>query len=178
MNALKSFGGAMLGISIFIGLIFGSILLFTLGAQASIFAAPYIYSITGILFIINIVVLFSSMIQGTRGIAGWILFISSYIYGIATWIYGLLVTLSLWGIFAIIIGLFLGGVGVVPIGLLASIFHGRWDILFTLMALIALTYGTRILAYVLINSHSKYQQDSQFIDLEPEENIRSWKDIE
>ena len=180
MEALKSIGGAVLGIIIFIGIIIGVILLFTLGVQASVVIAPYVYAITGILFFVNIVTLLSAIIPNVRGVAGWILFISSYVYGLATWIYGLLVTLSLWGVLAIIIGLFLGGVGVVPIGMLAAIFHGKWDIFFTLLILVLLTYGTRIIGIALAESHERrLREDDSTIELEIEnENKRSWKDLE
>ncbi|MCK9623101.1 MAG: hypothetical protein M0R47_21515 [Methylobacter sp.] len=180
METLKSIGGAVLGIIIFIGIIVGAILLFTLGVQASVVIAPYVYAIAGILFFVNIITLLSAIIPNARGAAGWILFISSYIYGLATWIYGLLVTLSLWGVLAIIIGLFLGGVGVVPIGMLAAIFHGRWDIFFTLLILVILTYGTRMVGMALAESHERRsQEDDNIIELKAEnEDKRSWRDLE
>lgn len=180
MQALKSIGGVVLGIIIFIGIIVGAILLFTLGVQASVVIAPYVYAIAGILFFINIATLLTAVIPNARGVAGWILFISSYIYGLATWIYGLFVTLSLWGVLAIIIGLFLGGVGVVPIGMLAAIFNGRWDIFFTLLVLIFLTYGTRLIGFALTSSHERRSRDDDsIIELKAEnENKRSWKDLE
>lgn len=180
MNALKSIGGALLGIVIFAGAIIGTVLLFTLGVRASVVAAPYVYLGAGILFMVNMLTLLFAIIPAARSVTGWVLFISSYVYGMATWIYGLLVTLSLWGLLAIIIGLFLGGVGVIPIGMLASIFHGRWDIFFTLIALVVLTYGTRMAGMALVNGQGeRLRKNDEIIELEAEnENRRSWKDLE
>ena len=179
MDTLKSIGGIVLGIVIFVGLVVGGIFLFGFGVAASVVIAPYVYLVAGILFLVNFVTLLFAVAPAARGVAGIILFISSYVYGLATWIYGLLVTLSLWGVLAIIIGLFLGGVGVVPIGMLAAIFHGKWDVFFTLLILVILTYGTRLIAQLLVESHERYHQDDDsVIELEPEEDNRSWKDLE
>ena len=180
MEALKSVGGVMLAIVIFIAILVGSVLLFTLGVQASIVVAPYIYLVAGILFLFNIFTLLSTVIAKARKIAGSILYVSSYIYGLATWIYGLFVTLSLWGVLAIIIGLLLGGVGVVPIGMLAAIFNGKWDIFFKLLILIVLTYGTRLIGAALIESYEQRKyEDKEYINLQPEpDHKRSWKDLE
>jgi len=167
-----------LGIIIFVGLIIVAVLLFTLGVKASIVIAPYVYLVAGILFFFNIITLLCAISPAARGIAGLILYVSSYVYGLATWIYGLLVTLSLWGVVALVIGLFLGGVGVVPIGMLAAIFNGKWDIFFTLLVLIILTYGTRLISAAFMESYEKHQRDAEIIDVEPIEAQRSWKDLE
>lgn len=178
MDTLKSIGTTVLGIAIFIAIILGAVLLFTLGVTASAVIAPYIYFVASTLFVINIFTLLVAIVPSTRGVAGIILYVSSYVYGLATWIYGLFVTLSLWGVLAIIIGLLLGGVGVVPIGMLASLFHGRWDIFFTLLILTLLVYGTRVIAALLINSNEQYNTSKNIIELKPEEDKRKWKDLE
>ncbi len=180
MNALKSIGGAILGIIIFIGVIIGAILLFTLGVRASAVIAPYVYALTGILFLVNIVTLLLAIVPGARGGVGVVLYVSSYVYGLATWIYGLFATLSLWGVLAIIIGLFLGGVGVVPIGMLAALFHGRWDIFFTLLILTILTYGTRMAGLAITENHeTRTRENDTIIGIKAEKvNKRSWKDVE
>lgn len=180
MEALKSIGGTLIAIVIFIGILFAAILLFSLGVKASIVIAPYVYLVAGILFFVNIITLLSAIIPSARGVAGWILYISSYVYGLETWIYGLLVTLSLWGVLAIVIGLLLGGVGVVPIGMVAAVFHGKWDIFFTLFVLVILTYGTRIIGMTLAESYNQRSlENDSVIEIEAKEvNQRSWKDLE
>jgi len=178
MNTLKSIGGFILGIIIFIGIILAGIFIFTLGIKAAVVVEPYIEMSAGVLLVLNVITLLIAAIPAARGVTGVILFISSYVYGLATWLYGLLVTLSLWGVIALIIGLLMGGVGVVPIGMLAALFHGQWYILFSLLGLVILTYGTRILATVLMASYEQRHEEDEVIKIEPEVEDRSWKDLE
>jgi len=84
---------------------------------------------------------------------------------------------AFWGWLAVIIGIFLGGIGVVPIGMLASIFNGRWDIFWTLLLTVVLTYGTRIIGYALANS-ADTSKNEEIVDIEPENNKRVWGDLE
>lgn len=143
MNTLKSIGSTLLGIAIFVGIIVATILFFTLGAKVAFTIAPFINWLAGILFIINLALLLVALIPKARGIVGLIIYISSYVYGLSAWIYGLAVTLTLWGWLAVIIGVLLGGLGVVPIGILAAIFCGEWGIFWTLLLTVVLTYGSR-----------------------------------
>jgi hypothetical protein len=83
---------------------------------------------------------------------------SSFFYGVTAWLIGFLLTYTHWGIFAVILGLFIIGIGVVPIGLLASAFHG-WDGFFPLLALVILTFGSRIVAIALASSADKNSRD-------------------
>ena len=58
--------------------------------------------------------------------------------------------LSSLGALAVYIGLFLFGVGVVPIAMLATLFKGMWSTLGELVFLTILTYGARLVgAFVL-----------------------------
>jgi hypothetical protein len=60
--------------------------------------------------------------------------------------YGLLITMSLWGVVAVIIGLVLGGVGVVPIGMVACVFNGEWLTLTVLLIGTVLTILSRFIS--------------------------------
>ncbi len=177
MNTLKSIGGTLLGIAVFVGIIVATILFFTFGAKAAFTISPFVNWLAGVLFIINLFVLLFAPIPKVRGVAGLIVYISSYAYGLSAWIYGLAVTLAFWGWLAVIIGIFLGGIGVVPIGMLTSIFNGRWDIFWTLLLTIVLTYGARIIGYALANSVDT-SKNEEIVDIEPENNKRAWGDLE
>ena len=181
MSALKAIGGVILGIVIFLGISLAAILFFIFGTAIAFHIAPFIYWLSGILLVIDIIALFAAITYPARVVSGVILYISSYVFGLATWIYGLAVTLSLWGFLAVIIGLFLGGVGVVPIGMLAAIFHGKWDIFLTLLVMTVVTFVTRIIGMLLAENSTKNNVDTQHsnvIDIQPEEDERTWKDIE
>lgn len=149
MGTLKSIGGTMFGIAIFVGIIVAGILLFILGAGLAVAIAPFIIWIVGILFVLDLVLLLFAIMPRARGIAGLILYISSYVFGLSAWLYGLAVTLALWGWAAVIVGFFIVGVGVVPIGMLSAILNGHWDMFWTILIASALALGTRLLGGIL-----------------------------
>lgn len=68
------------------------------------------------------------------------------------WMMGLLIILSIWGVTAVIIGIAFGGVGVVPIAMLATPIHGYWFPLIELVLLTVATFGCRIGALSLAQS--------------------------
>ncbi len=179
MEKLKAIGGTLLGLVIFTGLIIFTVLFFKYGAQIAFAIAPFVNWLTGILFAINLLLVFIAIIPRARVAVGVALFISSYVYGLSVWIYGLAVTLALWGWVAVIIGIFLGGVGVVPIGIVAALFNGQWVPFWALIIMSILTIGTRIVGMLLIESvEERPSVEQEIIDVEPTEPQRNWKDIE
>lgn len=180
METLKSVGSVMLGIAVFIGIIAAIVLFFAFGAQVAFTIAPFVNWLAGILVVINIIVLLVALIPSARNVAGAIIFFSSYVYGLSTWIYGLAVTLALWGWIAVIVGILLGGIGVVPIGILASMITGHWSMFWVLLATAALTYISRAIGYALLNSTPARPDDHRTAVIEGEvvDEKRSWKDIE
>jgi hypothetical protein len=71
----------------------------------------------------------------TRAIAGLGIFAASYAFGLMLWVWSLILTYKLWGIFAVILGLFFAGVGIVPIAILATLFNAQWSTLGELLLL-------------------------------------------
>lgn len=181
MQALKSIGGALLGIVIFLGLIITIILLFAFGAKVAFAIQPFVNWLAGSLFLINLIMLLVAIVPKARGVTGVIIYISSYIYGLSTWIFGLTVTLALWGWLAVVIGMMMGGIGVVPIGMLAAIFKGNWAIFWSLFFSAALTYGSRLVGTLLVSNHEVRQYNNEeyreVIDIEPANHKRTWEDI-
>ena len=88
----------------------------------------------------------SAALKETRLFAGVGLLICSYVFGALLWAFGFLVTYNLWGIFGLVIGLMLFGVGVVPIAILATLFKGMWSTLGLLILGLFAVYGTRSLS--------------------------------
>ena len=82
----------------------------------------------------------------------FVFFIYSYIFGAPLWMEGLLFTLLIWGVGAVFIGLFIAGVGVVPIAMLATLFKGMWGPFIELVLLTIMTFATRIGALSLAGS--------------------------
>lgn len=109
------------------------------------------------------------LIRKTRKVAGTATFYFSYLSGFTLWFYAALSAYYLWGFLGLIVGLFLAGVGVLPIAILASLFNGEWTILWNLLYLAALTYGSRILAIYTL-SKVEERQDPVLADNEYQDN--------
>ena len=147
MNALKSTGAVFLGIAAFIALsILGIVFLYgAVWVSERIF--EYVIVAAWIAFAVCIFILLPlSVFRKTRIVATFGFMACSYAFGLCTWILGLLTAYFYWGLGGIIIGLIFGGVGVVPIGILAAIFHTDWQAVVTLILGLVLTFGARALA--------------------------------
>jgi hypothetical protein len=119
MNALKFGGAVALGIIAFLGLIFIALFFIKGAAYISVVALPYLDVAAAIGFLVCILFLLPlSFFHVTRVFACYGFLIASYIFGIEMWMYGFIVTYTLWGGTGIFLGLCFGGVGVVPLGLI------------------------------------------------------------
>jgi hypothetical protein len=85
-----------------------------------------------------------ALIRITRGFSAVGLMIASYVFGTCLWITSLLLTYELLGTIAVVVGLVVLGIGIVPIALLATLFHAQWWHLLDLVGLIVATFGTRL----------------------------------
>ena len=99
-----------------------------------------------------IILLLLGPFRKTRGVAAIVLLYSSFLFGFTTWLAGLFITYSFWGIWGVLIGLFILGFGVVPIGMLACLINAAWQSLLTLVILLAITFGARMIGAFLIGS--------------------------
>jgi len=93
-----------------------------------------------------------------RGFAAMGFLISSFVFGVILWILSLLYTLDTWGAVAAIIGIFLMGVGIVPVALLAALFHADWSSIGSLAILIVATFGVRMLSLWLAAKADRERQ--------------------
>jgi hypothetical protein len=62
----------------------------------------------------------------TRMFSGEVLMFVGTIWGILLWGFSILTAYALWGWPAVIVGLLLGGVGVIPVAMVACIFNAAW----------------------------------------------------
>ena len=93
-----------------------------------------------------------SLFRATRKASAYGFYISSVIFGVATWILGFLVTFQHWGVTGLLVGLFLAGVGIVPIGILASTSNASWLQVGDLALGLVLTFGARMVVILLAQS--------------------------
>ena len=149
IDDLKKLGTFAFGLVILIA-VFALPAIFVMGA---LWAAEHLLTplvvVGWIAIAADLLVLLLAIFKSLRPFAGSVIFISSYIFGLVSWLLGFVLTYVLWGLWAVIVGiLFLGG-GVVPIALLATMFKGMWEPFFTLLVLSAITFGARIGGIIL-----------------------------
>src|ERR1700756_2292729 len=84
-----------------------------------------------------------SAFRKTRPFAGMGYYYASFVFGILLFAYSCVVAFWIWHFTGLIIGLFIGGVGVVPVAFLATLFHGEWDLFWNVVLGTVLTFGSR-----------------------------------
>ncbi len=155
-EAIKSIGEFIIGIAIFVGLIFLVIILIGGGIALAVKIYPFLVKATTIItFLCILVFLVLAPFKKTRGWAGLIIYFASYLFGFSLWIYSALVAYVLWGLLALFIGLVIAGIGVLPVAFLAALFNGEWVIIGNLIYMIVLTYGSRLLGIYLVEKAEK-----------------------
>jgi len=148
VNFLKSIGGIIIGIGIFLGIIFLAIFFIKGGVWLGGIVLPWLSIIMWLVFILNVIIFLPlGMFIKTRSVSAFGFVISSYVYGLTLWVWALLLTYLIWGTRAVFIGLFIAGIGVVPIAILATALNGEWVITGQIILLLILSFGSRILGY-------------------------------
>src|SRR5437867_3865617 len=157
-DKLKSAGAVIAGIAFLIGLLLLSGLFIHGSARVGEKIYPWLATVSGYALVVVIFVLLPlAFYRKTRVVSGIGMMIASYVFGLTLWVWGLLLTYNLWGLLAVFIGLFMFGVGVVPIAMLATLFKGMWSTLVQLVLLTVLTFGTRF-AGMWITSKAQLDQ--------------------
>jgi hypothetical protein len=153
MEKLKALGGFLMGIVVLIAFMSLIVAFFTGAAWISDHLLTWFSNASLVAGIVLFLVLLPlSVVKRARPFSGSLILVISFIFGITLWMEGFLVTLSTWGIFAVIFGLFFAGIGVVPIAMLASLVHGSWTALLELVIGVILTFGCRIFAYWIVGT--------------------------
>jgi hypothetical protein len=149
--------------TILAGIIGAVALIFTLAFFWAVYIAGLLWVSKNVLDYLNIaaVVAFATCIlvllpcalfRFTRKFSAYGFLISSVFFGLSTWVLAFLVTFQHWGVTGLFVGLFLGGVGVVPIGLMASAFNAAWPQVGDLILGVVLTFGARAIVFLLSQS--------------------------
>jgi len=146
MGTLKLIGSFLMGGTILAGLIFLSLFFVKGGVWLSLKVLPWLFIIIWPVLAVDILIIIPlGIFKKTKGIASFGLSVSSYVSGLTLWLWALILTYSLWGALAVYIGLFIVGVGVIPLSILATAFEGQWSILGQLIFLLFLTLGSIML---------------------------------
>lgn len=159
----KSIGGFILGIGFFLAVILFAMFFIKGGVWIGEKVLPWLSIIMWIVLILNILILAPlSILKKTKGFSAIGIYISSYTYGITLWFWGLILTYLIWGPMAVFIGLFLAGIGVVPIAIIATAIEGEWTVVGELIFLILLTYGSRYFGFKLAERADELEYESIF----------------
>lgn len=155
---LKNFGYYTLGIAGFLLMLFIGVVMIKGAVWLGEHALQWLIDFSWIVFAINLFILFPLGLFRKTGIVGGMgMYISSYVFGLTLWFLGLLLTYFTWGFFGVFIGLVLGGVGVVPVAMLAMLINGELFTLLILVILIVLTFGSRALGIYLASRAEEKQ---------------------
>ena len=160
-SRIKSIFESIAGIFLMVGFFALSVGLIVLFLKGATFMAkeflPFLSAASGVLFwILLLIALPISFIKKARGVMSIVFLISSYVFGVTGWLIGFVLTYYYWGAFWLIVGLFLGGVGVVPMGMLASAFNGGWGQFWNLLFILVITYATRMYGFWLSEKYEEY----------------------
>ncbi len=159
MNILKSIGGFLLAIAGIVGITLVAFLLITGGAWLADKAYPWLILLFTLALGISIFILLPlAIFRRTRGFAGLGIYIASYIFGITLWVWCLLTVYTLWGGFAVVIGILMGGVGVVPLAIIAAAIKGLWSLAIQMIVVALVTFGARFLGLAFVQSAEAYQE--------------------
>jgi hypothetical protein len=152
-NAIKTVGTIMLSIACFAAVVFIPVI-FILGVTwVSVHVFTFLVSLVCVALMLCVLIFMpAALFRKTRFASVYGFLISSYLFGVTTWVLGFLTTLQYWGAIGVFIGLFLGFVGIVPLGIMASAFHADWSSVVALIVGLFVTYGARTLSFALAAS--------------------------
>jgi hypothetical protein len=124
---------------------------------------PWLVPATEIAFAFCILILLPMCIfRKTRPWAGIGFYFSSFVFGIGLWFFSALVCEEIWGMKALIFGLVLAGVGVLPVAFAATLFTASWSILLSLVFWTVLTFGSRFLGAFLATKKRDAEEEEAF----------------
>ena len=118
--------------------------------NAAIFFHNWILPIACFLAVCFVMLLPLLLFKEARVVVGMGFVTGSYMVGLFIWLESAAVALILWGIWGLVTGIALFGIGVVPVALLASLFNGQYPIFLSITLGIVIVIGARIIGFRLI----------------------------
>lgn len=118
--------------------------------ETAFYIYEFIYPLLGLSFLaIFFVFIPLRIFDKTRGFSAVSLFIISYIFGFAVWIYSAGIAFALLGWFWLIVGLLLAGLGVVLVAFLGTLFQGYFELAFGIALSVIFVMVIRFIANYL-----------------------------
>ena len=103
-----------------------------------------------------------AIFRKSRGIGAIGLLISSYVIGLGLWIWSLIVVYEFAGVFWLIVGVVIGGIGVVPVAFIAALFFREWSIAGQILIAAIFVYGVRWISLFLSERSGIEEQDVDY----------------
>jgi hypothetical protein len=94
-------------------------------------------------------------IKRTRGWGAVGFVYSSFGWGLYLWLTAFLYTYGNFGLFWLIVGLVLGGIGVVPIAFIGSLIHADWSGVLQIVVMLVLSLGFRFFGLYMGAKHEE-----------------------
>ncbi|MGI8437322.1 MAG: hypothetical protein ACR2NX_10525 [Chthoniobacterales bacterium] len=165
IGALKAIGRVALWLAIMVGTVLLVTMFIRGGAWLSDKLYPWLVGLSALALAFSVLALLPlAAFRETRGYSGVGFYIVSYVFGVTLWVWSFLTTYVLWGGIAVIIGLLMVGVGVLPIALLATAFKGMWSLFGELLFVTVATFATRGFGLYLASRDQRYRDEQ--LDLE------------
>jgi len=166
IEKLKSVSQGFLGILFFAVLIIVPIIIINWGILIAEKILPFLATATSILSIISFCIFIPMTIfKKMRIFGGTALMYSSLLFGVTLWVYSALMVYMLWGFIGLFIGLFILGVGVVPVALLASLISGEWVIVWEIIYMLIITLGARIYGlWIIAKAEDQSNRDDYSVE--------------
>jgi hypothetical protein len=160
MHGVKSLFEVAGGLAILLGLVVLALLAAFLFIQGGLWLSqalyPLLVSVSGLtLAVVIFLLLPNAIFSSTPRFAGGGMLIASYVFGASLWVWSFLITYMLWGWVGLAIGLFMAGVGVVPLAMIATLLNWEWAVFGQLVLLIMFTFGIRAWGAFLIQKASR-----------------------
>lgn len=113
-------------------------------------------------FIVCIIIFLPlSLFRATRMVSAYGFLISSFIFGVSTWMAGAVATYVYLGLFWTIVALFFLFIGVVPFGMIGAAINSDWIVIGFLAGGLVLTYGARAIGARVAAIADRDQQQVQ-----------------
>lgn len=168
MEGLKNIGSFIFGIGALLLLLLVSIWMIQGAVWVGEYVLQWLIDFSWIALAINVFILLPlGLFRKTGVVGGMGMFISSYLFGLTLWFLGLLIAYFTWGFLGVFIGLAFGGIGVVPVAMLAMLINTEFSLFGILLLLTALTFGTRIFGIYLVSRAEERSVVEEKKDVEP-----------
>jgi hypothetical protein len=162
LEVFKNIGWGLLGIVIVVAMAFVAAILMNGIAWVSGHVLVYLITLNNIVTVLCIVLMLPlAPFKRTRIVPSCGLYVASFVFGVCVWVYGFMVTYAIWGGVGVFFGLILGIVGIVPLGIIAALWHSDWATAAVLIYGVGLTYGARLIALWL---WAKVQDDADRLE--------------